>query len=129
MKKLRIIFCLILFSISAFPQLIDKVEAVIGNEIILTSDIESQYLQYLSQGYTEKTEVKCQIIEDLLYQKLLLHQAKVDSVEVSDKEVNKELERRLSSFVSQLGSEKAVEEYLGKSMLELKREFYNIIKG
>ena len=129
MKKILIGLFVILFSIEGFSQVIDKIEAVIGNELILTSDIESQYLQYLSQGYTEKGEVKCQIIQDILYQKLLTHQAKVDSVEVSEKEVNKELERRLSSFISQLGSQEAMEEYFGKSILEVKEEFYDEIEN
>ena len=129
MKKILIGLFIILFSIEGFSQVIDKIEAVIGNELILTSDIESQYLQYLSQGYTEKGEVKCQIIQDILYQKLLTHQAKVDSVEVSEKEVNKELERRLSSFISQLGSQEAMEEYFGKSILEVKEEFYDEIEN
>ena len=129
MKKILIGLFVILFSIEGFSQVIDKIEAVIGNELILTSDIESQYLQYLSQGYTEKGEVKCQIIQDILYQKLLTHQAKVDSIEVSEKEVNKELERRLSSFISQLGSQEAMEEYFGKSILEVKEEFYDEIEN
>ena len=129
MKKILIGLFVILFSIEGFSQVIDKIEAVIGNELILTSDIESQYLQYLSQGYTEKGEIKCQIIQDILYQKLLTHQAKVDSVEVSEKEVNKELERRLSSFISQLGSQEAMEEYFGKSILEVKEEFYDEIEN
>ncbi|MGY8987565.1 MAG: peptidylprolyl isomerase [Flavobacteriales bacterium] len=129
MKKILIGLFVIFFSIEGFSQVIDKIEAVIGNELILTSDIESQYLQYLSQGYTEKGEVKCQIIQDILYQKLLTHQAKVDSVEVSEKEVNKELERRLSSFISQLGSQEAMEEYFGKSILEVKEEFYDEIEN
>ena len=129
MKKILIGLFVILFSIEGFSQVIDKIEAVIGNELILSSDIESQYLQYLSQGYTEKGEVKCQIIQDILYQKLLTHQAKVDSVEVSEKEVNKELERRLSSFISQLGSQEAMEEYFGKSILEVKEEFYDEIEN
>ena len=47
---------------------IDKIEAIIGDEILLSSDIETQYQQYLAQGYTNRGEIRCQIIEDLLYQ-------------------------------------------------------------
>ena len=101
--------------------------AVIGDEIVLHSDIETQYLQYLSQGYTDKKEIKCQITEDILYQRLLVHQAKLDSTDVTEDEVNKELERRLSSFISELGSQAALEEYFGKSIIDIKSEFYDLI--
>ena len=95
--------------------------------MILSSDIETQYLQYLSGGNTESPDVRCQIIEDVLYQKLLAHRAKIDSTDVSEDEVNQELERRLTTFVSQLGSKEAVEEYFGKSIESIKTEFYDII--
>jgi len=120
-----ITFCFI--TLSASSQIIDKIVAVVGDEVVLMSDIETQYLQYLASGNTEADAVRCQIIEDVLYQKLLAHQAKVDSTDVGEDEVNKELERRLGSFVSQLGSEQALEEYYGKSILDIKTEFYDII--
>ena len=83
------------------------------------SDIETLYLQYLASGNIEADAVRCQIIEDVLYQKLLVHHAKVDSTDVGEDEVNKELERRLGSFISQLGSEQALVEYYGKSILDI----------
>ena len=126
MKKTIFVFLFLFISVYSFSQVIDKIVAVVGDEIVLASDVETQYLQYLSQGYTEKEEVRCQIIEDLLYQNLLAHQAKLDSVDVSEDEVNKELERRLSTFTSQLGSQSALEEYFGKSIIDIKNEFYDI---
>ena len=81
----------------------------------------------MSQGYTDKNAVKCQITEDILYQRLLVHQAKIDSIDVSEDEVNKELERRLSTFISELGSKAALEEYFGKSINDIKSEFYDLI--
>ena len=75
-----LLLSLISFSLSA--QTIDKIEAVLGDEIILTSEIESQYLQYLSQGNIQSTEIRCQIVEDLLFQKLMINQAKIDSLVV-----------------------------------------------
>ena len=95
--------------------------------MVLLSDIESQYLQYLSQGHTNSEEVKCQIIEDVLYQKLLVHQAKLDSADVSDDDVNQEVDRRLNYFISELGSKESVEEYFKKSMFTLKIELYEVI--
>jgi len=116
-----------LFTLSANAQkVIDRVDAIVGNEIILTSDIETQYQQYLSQGYTERG-VRCQIIEDLLYQKLLLNQAKIDSLEVSEQEIESELEKRIRYFVGQVGSKEKLEEFYGKSIIEIKSEFKNLI--
>lgn len=125
-RKLFILL-FIFITITTTAQVIDKIVAQIGDEIILSSDIETQYLQYLSQGYIVQEEVRCQIIEDLLYQKLLTHQAKLDSVDVTEEDVYKELERRLSSFIAQLGSQAALEEYFGKTIIEIKNEFYDII--
>ena len=127
MKKIFLSLLFIFITFSSFSQLIDKVVAVIGDEIVLQSDIETQYLQYLSQGYTDKKEIKCQITEDILYQRLLVHQAKLDSIDVTEDEVNKELERRLFSFISELGSQAALEEYFGKSIIDIKAEFYDVI--
>ena len=127
MKKIILVSTLIFSTFLSFTQVIDKVIAVVGDEVVLKSDIETQYLQYLSQGSIESSDVKCQIFDDVLYQKLLAHQAKVDSIDVSEDEVNSELERRLSSFISQLGSQEALEDYYGKSMTKIKSEFYDVI--
>ena len=126
MKK--IVFILLIAStFCTSAQIIDKIVAQVGNEVILFSDIETQYFQYLSQGYADQDQMKCQIIDDLLYQKLLSHQAKIDSIDIGEDDVYDELERRLSSFISQLGSEAALEEYFGKTIMEIKNEFYDII--
>ena len=127
MKNIFLFLFFLFFKFSSLSQTIDKIVAVIGDEIVLQSDIETQYIQYLSQGYTDKNAVKCQITEDILYQRLLVHQAKIDSIDVSEDEVNKELERRLSTFISELGSKAALEEYFGKSINDIKSEFYDLI--
>ena len=127
MKRIIISAILSFFSFTSYTQIVDEIIAVVGDEVVLSSDIETQYLQYLSQGYTDSEEVRCQIIEDVLYQKLLVHQAKLDSTDVSEDDVNQELDSRLSSFISQLGSEEALEEYFKKSTSELKIEFYETI--
>ena len=125
-KYILIVF--LLFSSQIFAQKeIDGVRAIVGNEIILTSDIETQYQQYLAQGYTNREEIKCQIIEDLLYQKLLLNQAKIDSLEISEQEIESELEKRIRYFVGQVGSKEKLEEFYGKSIIEIKSEFRDLI--
>ena len=128
MNKIYYFLLLALSSFSLSAQSIDKIEAVLGDEIILTSEIESQYLQYLSQGNIKSIEIRCQIVEDLLFQKLLVNQAKLDSLVVSDDEVEDEVSKRLSYFESQLGSVQKVEVYFGKSKANIKLELGKVIK-
>ena len=79
-------------------QVIDKVVAVVGKNIILQSDIENQYMQYRLQGMTEGTgkEVRARILEELLLQKLMLNQAEMDSITVTDEQVEAELNTRFA---------------------------------
>ena len=128
MKKYYIVYTLLLSVFISFGQTIDRVEAIIGDEILLSSEIETQYLQYLSQGNVESLSIKCEIIEDLLFQKLLVNQANVDSVEISDEEVRSEINKRINYFENQLGSVSKVENYFGKSIVEIKNELTEIVK-
>ena len=57
-------------------QEIDKIIAIIGDEIVLRSEVENQYLQYISQGVTSNEELRCEILEDLMTQKLLIFSCK-----------------------------------------------------
>lgn len=125
------LFCLVVLthgSASAQTFMLDRLVAVVGDEIILQSDIEGQYLQMRAQGMIPGPDTKCQIFESLLEQKLLVAQAKADSIEVSDNNVQIELDQRMNYFVSLVGSEQALEEYFGKSMLEIKDDFRELIR-
>nr|MDA3818894.1 SurA N-terminal domain-containing protein [Candidatus Delongbacteria bacterium] len=105
---------LLLVSLHGFSQnqkIIDQVIAVVGDEPILLSEVETQAMQLKSQGYYGATDVNCEILEEMLFQKLLLQQAKKDSIEVTSAEVENELDRRLNMFIRQLGSEQQLEEY------------------
>ncbi|MCD4737067.1 MAG: peptidylprolyl isomerase, partial [Bacteroidales bacterium] len=106
-------------------NILDQVVAVVGGNIILQSEIEMQYLQFtMQQGATGAApSVKCEILESILFQKLLLHQSEVDSVEVSDTQVEAELDRRLRYFIAQFGSQEKFEEFYEKSVVEFKEEF------
>ncbi|MBT4882200.1 MAG: peptidylprolyl isomerase [Flavobacteriales bacterium] len=128
MNKIYYFLLLASFHLGLSAQSVDKIEAVIGDEIILTSEIESQYLQYLSQGNIQSNEIKCQIIEDLLFQKLMINQARIDSLVVSDEEIEAEIDTRLSYFESQLGSAKKVEDYFGKSIDKIELELTKVIE-
>jgi peptidyl-prolyl cis-trans isomerase SurA len=114
----------------AQPKVIDQVIAVVGNNIILQSELEAQFLQMKQQAEEDTEDIgKCNILEDLLFQKLLLHQAQIDSVVVNDNQVDTEMSRRLEYFIRQIGSEKKLEEYYGKSINEIKDEFRIMVKN
>jgi peptidyl-prolyl cis-trans isomerase SurA len=106
---------------------IDQVVAVVGNKVVLQSDVENQYLQNQAQGIYYP-DMKCRIMEDMLYQKLLVNQSEIDSVEVTKMEVDMELDARLNTFISQVGSEHKLEEYFNKTIDEIKEDFRDIIQ-
>lgn len=109
-------------------QLIDKIVAIIGDEIVLYSDLQAAEME-LTKGQGKLTpEQQCMLIEDQAYQKLLLHHAKLDSVTVSDEEVNAQVERRLSYFMNMFGSAEQFEAYYGKSVAQMKEEYFDLIK-
>lgn len=129
-KSIFVLFLAGLFSAAqteAQPKLVDEIVAVVGSEIILWSDIQVQKTQIKAQGY--KGEVSdCMVLEEVLFEKILLNQAKVDSVEVSEDMVNSELNKRLDVFVKQIGSVEALEDYYGKSMSEIREEFFEALQ-
>ena len=106
----------------------DQVVAVVGNSIILQSEIENELLQMQAQGYQPNANSRCELLENQLIQKLLLNQAIVDSIEVTESEVEMELSRRLQFFIQQIGSEEALERYYNRSILEIREDFRDIIR-
>ena len=128
MKKLLVLLLFILTNNLLFSQTIDKIEAIIGSEILLTSDIENQYNQFLSQGIIQTNNIKCDILDELLYQNLLIHHAKIDStIEINEDEVNQEVNKRIIFFESQLGSLNKVEEYFKRSIDNMKEELSIVV--
>lgn len=108
--------------------LIDKVVAIVGDKIVKHSDIEAEYTNYLMQGVTQGGEARCQILEELLLQQLLLNQAEIDSVIVSETQVESELDARIRYFINQIGSREKLEEFYKKSIQEIKNEFRSTIR-
>ena len=134
MKNKILIIGVAVLSISASVKaqedgkIIDGVIAVVGSNAILKSDLESQIVSLRAQGVLIDDGARCELLEELLFQKLLLHQAIIDSVTVSDSEVESEIDRRMNYFIAQIGSEKKLEKYYKKSILEIKEEFRIIVK-
>ena len=112
-------------------ELVDEVIAIVGSNIVLKSDIEAQYIQFrMQQGGAAggESSVKCNIMESMLRQKLLLSQGELDSVEVSDMQVESEMDRRLRYYIKQFGSQEKLEEFYQQSIFEIKDEFRGLIK-
>lgn len=110
----------LLLPLAAKPQMIDKVAAIVGSERILLSDIEEEYMRMKMQGAQTTELSKCQLLENMLTHKLLLNQAKIDSLECNPMNVENEMDRRLRYFISQMGSEQALEKYFNRSLYQIK---------
>jgi peptidyl-prolyl cis-trans isomerase SurA len=114
----------------AQDKVVDQIIAVVGKNTILKSDIEAMYQQQMAQGITSEGDMKCEILENFLVEKLLLAEAEQDTtITVSDSQINQNLEQRIQYFISHLGSEKDVEAYFKKSIMELKADMQEVIKN
>ncbi len=109
-------------------KVVDRIIGVVGNEIILQSDLEASILEMTEGKGSDDASMRCSVYENLLYQKLLLNQAKLDSIEVSDGEVQSQVERRIEYFIQMFGSVEEFEKYYGKSQAQLKDEYFDLIK-
>ncbi len=129
-KKVKLVLAVLLINVGAFSQnkSIDEIVAIVGHKIILKSDVESQMLQYKSRGETFSGNLRCYVFEELLYQALLVNQAKVDSIETSEIQIESELGRRMMIFEEQMGGRAEMEEYFNKPYSEIKNYFKDIIE-
>lgn len=108
---------------------IDEVIGVVGNRAILLSDVENMYMQAMFEGIPETGDLKCTLFEDLLLQKLLVNQAAIDSVEVTDKEVEMQLNQRINMFLAQAGGdEKELERQFNKPIKQIKKDLAEHMK-
>ncbi|MEQ8238313.1 MAG: peptidylprolyl isomerase, partial [Cyclobacteriaceae bacterium] len=107
MRFILISISLILLSLNTSAQEqvnIDKIIVKVDDYIVLKSDLEKAYLEFLSRGEFRGSNAKCQVLEQLVVNKMLVAKSVIDSVEVSDAEVQGNLSRRMEYMVSQVGS-------------------------
>ena len=104
--------------------IVDKTVAVVGNEVIMISDIESemQMMQY-NYGMKSDRKARCELLENMMSSKLFLMQARVDSLVVNNEMVESELANRIDMLKTNLGSEEAVEKEFGKPIYRLRQEW------
>ena len=127
--KIILLNILLFTSFLSHAQSIDKIQAIIGSEILLISDIENQYNQILSQGVIETEDMRCQIVDELLLQNFLIHHAKIDStIEIVSDDIDAEINNRISYFENQLGSLEKVEAYFNRTIESMEDELRIIVK-
>lgn len=117
-------------SVSAQDKVIDQIIAVVGNNIVLKSEIEEMFIQQQAQGINSDGDMKCEILEEYLIDKLLVAEALLDTnIIVTDNQINQQMDQRLQMFIAHFGSEKEVETYFNKSIPQLKAEQRDMIKN
>jgi|SRR6218665_180644 len=132
-KRLLSAVCLLLIgamAANAQPKkaVVDKIVAVVGDRIILYSDIRNSIEDAKRQGQNVPDNAECVLMEQALVSKVLMLQAEKDSLPVTDEEVEAELDQRIRYFVSQLGTREALEEYAGKTIYQIKDDARESVK-
>lgn len=110
-------------------NVVEEVAWVVGDEPIFKSEIEEQYLQMQYERASIEGNPYCVIPERLAVDKLFLHQAKIDTIEVSDATVMQQVEYRINFFIGNLGSKEKVEEYFRKPMPELREQLIEVTRN
>lgn len=130
MGKTGLLALIFLCSYSAMAQeTADKIIVIIGrNRIILQSDLEVQIAQAKQQNPNFTDSNKCQILQSMIMQKILMEQAERDSVLVNDEDVEGQLDNRLRYFVQMYGSKDKLEQAAGKTIYQLKEEYRDAIR-
>lgn len=123
---MAMVFVIILLSwttILGQSQLIDKVSAKVGGEMILLSDIEAR-VSYIRDNYgLSLDDTRCIVIQDLIAQKILINQAKLDSVVITDEEVNAQIDARIDQILTMMGNDvERFEKEYGRTVAEVRRD-------
>lgn len=128
MKKFICMALVALLSVVSFAQndIVDEVVWVVGDEAILRSEVERIRNDY---GNTIKGNPYCMIPEQLAVQKLFLHQAELDSITVSDAQVNQRVEAKINERVLMAGSKEKLEEYMRMPMKQIREELFEQIRA
>ncbi len=110
-------------------NVVDEVAWVVGDEAIFRSDVEEMYTQMRSEGIQIPGDPYCVIPEQIAVEKLYLHQAKIDTVEAPDAQVQSMVDRRINYFIANLGSKEKVEQYFRKPMATLREQLLEVTRN
>ena len=117
--------------VAAIPEtsIVDEVIWVVGDEPILKSDVEAMRLQAEAEGNHFKGNPDCTIPEQIAVQKLFLHQAAIDSIEVTESEVMQGIDNQIERWVQMVGSQEKLEEYQNKTMAQIRSDIHDEYKN
>ena len=129
-KKSLILFILVFSVGTGFAQdnIVDEIVWVVGDEVILRSDVENQRLYMQNEGMRFEGDPYCIIPEQIAIQKLYLNQAKTDSIDVEEGQVIRMVDQWLNNAVNQIGGREKLEEYLNKKISQIKEERKTMIR-
>ena len=131
MKKILGTFILSALVITSMAQdkIIDQIVAIVGGNIILKSDIENMTIAQQAQGITSEGDMKCEILEDFLINKLLVAEAELDTlISVTPSQVNQQMDAQMQMYMAHFGTESAVEAYFNKPIAAIKSEMQESIR-
>ena len=103
--------------------IVDKTIAVVGNEMIMISNLEEEVRIMMAQGFVSDRDARCEILENMMVSKLFLMQARLDSLEVNNDMVESELANRLDQVRTYCGGDEGVEKQFGKPIYKLRQEW------
>ena len=109
-------------------SIVDEVIWVVGDEAILKSDVEEARLQAEQEGAKWNGDPDCVIPEQIAVQKLFLHQAAIDSIEVTESEIMQEVEAQISYWTQMVGSKEKLEEYKKQSIAQMRNELHDTMR-
>ena len=115
--------------IFAQDNIIDEVIWIVGEEAILRSEVEEERLRAQYEGTPIAGDPYCVIPEQLAIQKLFLHQAELDSIEVNESSVSSQVDMRMNYYISQIGSKEKMEEYFRKTSSEIREEMMTSVRN
>lgn len=139
-KRISIFFTVAVIFIIWTPQasraqsdstkVLDRIVAQVNNHIILKSDIDSVVAQYMQQSNISDftKDLWYEALESEINKYVVLAKAKIDSVTVTDEEVNRQLNQRIAQMEQQIGGKKALENYFGKSVVQLKADWRKLYR-
>ena len=132
-NRLFAILFMLCLSVSAFAQkysggVVDKTIAVIGNEMIMLSDIEEEVRLMKAQGMMSDRNARCELLEKMMEAKLFLMQSRLDSLEVKNDMVESEMKSRIDQIRTSLGGDEQVEEYFGQPIYKLRQQWRETIE-
>ncbi len=130
LAKVLLIMMFIPGTLLAQDKVIDQIVAIVGSNIVLKSDIEQMYMNQQAQGITSDGDMKCEILENFLVDKLLIAEAEMDTlIEVTPSQVNQQMDGQMQMYISHFGSEQAVENYFKKPMAAIRSEMQGDIRN